>query len=185
MNLNIGMFRGDITKVRVDAVVNAANNSLVGGYGVDGAIHDAAGPKLLAATMRIGWCETGDCVATPGFRLPAKYVLHTVGPVWHGGRHHEAALLNRCYWRCLDKALSLNLKSVAFPCVSAGVFRFPKRYACRIAVNTTIKWLAYHKSDMRVMFVVFDEENEQIYSDYLDAACVKSSKENNERSNRK
>lgn len=164
---NIGMVRADITTLNFDAIVNAANNSLLGGYGVDGAIHDAAGPKLLAATMRIGWCETGQCVATPGFRLPAKHVLHTVGPVWHGGRRGEPKLLWKCYWNCLEKAEALNLKSVAFPCISAGVFHFPKRYACRIAVDAVVSWLTLYASPMRVAFVVFDDENERIYSERL------------------
>lgn len=176
MKPNIGIIRGDITRLRFDAIVNAANNSLVSGYGVDGAIHDAAGPKLLAATMKIGWCETGQCVATPGFRLPAKFVIHTVGPVWRGGKHNEASLLGKCYWNCLSKAATLNLRSVAFPCISAGVFHFPKRYACRIAVDTTVRWLKRHVIPMRVAFVVFDDENERIYAEKLaetsaDADC--------------
>ena len=175
---NIGMVRADITTLNFDAIVNAANNSLLGGYGVDGAIHDAAGPKLLAATMRIGWCETGQCVATPGFRLPAKHVLHTVGPVWHGGRRGEPKLLWKCYWNCLEKAEALNLKSVAFPCISAGVFHFPKRYACRIAVDAVVSWLTLYASQMRVAFVVFDDENERIYSDQLEQLAKASAEAN-------
>lgn len=161
--------KADITKLSVDAIVNAANTSLLGGGGVDGAIHRAAGPDLLAACEKLGGCSTGGAKATPGFRLPAKWVFHAVGLVWHGGGHREDTLLAGCYRRCLELAAEHAVKTIAFPAISTGVYHFPREQAARIAVSTVQQHLPASGVE-EVQFVCYDDENLRIYQHVLAAA---------------
>jgi O-acetyl-ADP-ribose deacetylase (regulator of RNase III) len=168
--------RGDITRLDVDVIVNAANSSLMGGGGVDGAIHRAAGPELLAECVRIaaarrdipgGPCPTGDAVITAAYRLPCKQVIHTVGPVWHGGRQGEAELLASCYRKSLLLAEEAGLTSVAFPNISTGVYGYPKEKAAPVAVEAVRHTLAETPGIKRVIFVCFDGENYALYERLL------------------
>jgi len=159
--------KGDITKLEVDAIVNAANTSLLGGGGVDGAIHRAAGPELLEFNKRLGGCPTGKAKISPGFNLPAKYIIHTVGPVWNGGKNNEDELLANCYRNSLMLAAENNVKSIAFPAISTGVYRFPLERAAQIAVKEVNEFLNQNKSIEKIIFVCFDAENFDIYSRLL------------------
>ena len=163
---NLTAIQGDITRLAVDAIVNAANTSLLGGGGVDGAIHRAAGPELFNACEKLNGCATGDAKATPGFCLPAKWVFHAVGPVWQGGAFGEDALLAGCYRRCMQLAREHHVRSIAFPAISTGVYRFPHERAARIAVETVRKHIKDSGVEV-VNFVCFSQETFDIYEGLL------------------
>jgi O-acetyl-ADP-ribose deacetylase (regulator of RNase III) len=162
----IEALQGDITKLKVDAIVNAANKTLLGGGGVDGAIHRAAGPELLAECRTIGGCPTGEARITKGYNLPARYVIHTVGPVY-SGKPQDSRLLTGCYSESLKLAVRYNLASIAFPAISCGVYGYPIHAACRVAVDTTASFLEENKLVKRVVFVLFSREDLAVYLDYL------------------
>ena len=164
MDRKIEVFTGDITKLHVDAIVNAANRSLLGGGGVDGAIHRAAGPELVAECRLLGGCEAGDAKATKAYKLPAKHVIHTVGPVWREGNAGEDELLASCYRRSLEVADQLDIKSIAFPAISTGIYRFPPQRAAEIAVSEIRR---YRGAIERLIFVCFDGETAEIYRGIL------------------
>jgi O-acetyl-ADP-ribose deacetylase (regulator of RNase III) len=163
----IELLKGDITKIKADAIVNAANSSLMGGGGVDGAIHRAGGPTILEECRKIiarqGSCKTGEAVITTAGNLPAKFVIHTVGPVWNGGKKNEANLLAACYENSLKLATKHNLTTIAFPNISTGIYGYPKNDAAEIALNTVMIYLKQDTFISKVYFVCFDEENYQLY----------------------
>lgn len=165
--LSIEILTGDITRIEADAIVNAANTTLLGGGGVDGAIHRAAGPELLEICRTLGGCPTGEARITPGFRLPARYVIHTAGPVWAGGRRGENDLLRSAYANSLRLAEEYRLKSIAFPSISTGAYRFPKPEAARIALSTVLEKQDAFLSLTCVKFVCFSQEDEALYRETL------------------
>jgi len=162
----IEVMEGDITKLKVDAIVNAANNSLLGGGGVDGAIHRAAGPELLAECRKIGGCPTGQARITKGYNLSAKWIIHTVGPVY-SGKPDDARLLSLCYQNSLELAVDNKIASIAFPAISCGVYGYPINKACKIAVDTTCNFLKQDRFINKVIFILFSSENYNAYQDYI------------------
>jgi O-acetyl-ADP-ribose deacetylase len=161
------LLRGDITKVAVDAIVNAANTTLLGGGGVDGAIHRTAGPELLEECRSLGGCRPGEAKITRGYRLPARFIIHTVGPFWNGGKRGEAEVLANCYRNSLGVAVKNGVKTIAFPAISCGAYRYPIAEAAKIAVATTQKFLQAHSEMEKVIFVVLDDEIFAIYRELL------------------
>lgn len=164
----IELMTGDITKLAVDAIVNAANSSLLGGGGVDGAVHRAAGPELLAECRTLGGCPTGEARLTGGHRLQTRFVIHTVGPVWRGGGAGEDDLLARCYRASLSLAVAHGVRTIAFPAISTGVYGFPRSRACAIAVDETHRFLLTDETLQKVIFISFDNETDALYRRKLD-----------------
>jgi O-acetyl-ADP-ribose deacetylase (regulator of RNase III) len=162
MNSRIEIIKGDITLQKADAIVNAANNSLLGGGGVDGAIHEAAGEELLAECRTLNGCETGEAKMTKGYNLPAKCVIHTVGPVWRGGNHNEKELLASCYRNCLKLASDNNLRTIAFPSISTGAYGFPSEPAAEIALTEIRRFLKSNSTIEKVVIVCFSEDSFKI-----------------------
>jgi O-acetyl-ADP-ribose deacetylase len=174
MKNRIEIHKGDITKLKVDAIVNAANTSLLSGGGVDGAIHRAAGPELLQFNRKLGGCPTGESKISPGFKLPANSIIHTVGPVWNGGKNNvteavtkEDSLLASCYKNSLKLAVENKIKTIAFPAISTGVYRFPLERATKIAVSEVKNFLEKNDSIEKVIFVCFDDETYSVYQKIL------------------
>ncbi len=169
MKEKIELVKGDITQADTDAVINAANKSLLGGGGVDGAIHRAAGPDLLAECRTLGGCETGDAKITKGYKLKAKHVIHTVGPIYRGGHHGEPRLLESCYRRCFEVAHDNNLTSLAFPSISTGAYGYPMEEAARIALKTSAEQLKRFPEIERVVFVLFSDVAVDVFKKAYDA----------------
>lgn len=164
----IKIIRGDITKIKVDAIVNAANETLLGGGGVDGAIHRAAGPMLLEECKRLGGCKPGEAKITKGYNLLAKYVIHTVGPIYKGGKNNEEEKLALCYRNCLKLAVENNIKTIAFPSISTGAYHFPIEIASQIAIREVKKFLETNKTIKEVIFVLFSDKDFEIYKQNLE-----------------
>ncbi|MBV8589709.1 MAG: O-acetyl-ADP-ribose deacetylase [Acetobacteraceae bacterium] len=167
LKARISLYSGDITCIEVDAIVNAANATLLGGGGVDGAIHRAAGPELLAECRMLGGCPTGEARLTRGYRLPASHVIHTVGPVWRGGNAREPEALASCYRSCLEIARARRFRNIAFPAIATGIYGFPRPEAAKIAVATVASHLALHEFPELVMFVCFDAATREAYRSIL------------------
>ena len=167
MNERIEIFTGDITQLDVDGIVNAANNTLMGGGGVDGAIHRAAGPKLVEECLLLNGCPTGDAKITGGHDLPARHIIHAVGPIWHGGDKNEEKLLASCYRRCLELARENKIKTIAFPAISTGVYSFPMDLAAEIAVAEVQKGLQENPALEKVVFVCFNPATRSAYEKLL------------------
>lgn len=168
MQNKIIVHKGDITKLDVDAIVNAANTTLLGGGGVDGAIHRAAGPALLEECKTLNGCKTGEAKITNGYNLPAKFVIHTVGPVWNGGKNNEDKLLANCYLNSLKLAADNGIKTIAFPAISTGVYRFPLERAARIAYEEVKNFIDKNNTIEKVIFVAFDERTYKVYKNLLE-----------------
>ena len=164
MSGRIEVVQGDITQQQVEAIVNAANNSLLGGGGVDGAIHRVAGPELLEECRKLKGCPTGQAKITQGYRLPVKWVIHTVGPVWRGGNYKENEYLTQCYQSCFNLVEKYRLKTVAFPSISTGAYRFPLEYAVKIAVTETVNFLKKNNFVEKIIFICF---NKSVYNCYI------------------
>jgi len=167
MKKRIKIVYDDITKQNVDAIVNAANNTLLGGGGVDGAIHQVAGPDLLKECRTLNGCETGEAKITKGYRLRAKFVIHTIGPIWYGGNNNEAELLAACYRNCLNLAVENNIKTIAFPSISTGVYGYPIEQAAKIAISETLRFLESNKTFQMINLVCFSEVALEEYSKVL------------------
>lgn len=165
--IKLEIVKGDITKLKMDAIVNAANSSLLGGGGVDGAIHRAAGPTLLEECRKLNGCETGEAKITNGYNLPAKFVIHTVGPVWNGGEYNEDNLLESCYKNSLKLAVENKIKTIAFPAISTGLYGFPLERATQIAIKIVKEFISTKPGITKVIFICFDTKTESVYKKYL------------------
>lgn len=165
--MKIQLYKGDITQLETDAIVNAANKTLLGGGGVDGAIHKAAGNELLSECEKLNGCLVGEAKLTKGYNLKAKYIIHTVGPVWRDGMQNETVYLENCYKNSIKLAVENNIKTIAFPNISTGIYRFPKLLASRIAVRVVKKVIDENKSIEKVIFAIFDDENYKLYKELL------------------
>ena len=172
----IEIFKGDITTLKVDAIVNAANISLLGGGGVDGDIHRTAGPQLLEDCKKLNGCKTGEAKITKGYNLAAKFVIHTVGPIWNGGNYNEDELLAKCYRNSLKLAVDNKIKTIAFPAISTGVYRFPLESATKIAITEVKKFLMKNETIEKVIFVCFDDNTLNVYKVFFEVLRIKIKK---------